>query len=163
MTSNQPQWTLSCTVQPVTHDSFRTLTECPLCHALNPFFVRSNSQQIIEIPDDTPPKALHIPVGRFTTENRFSTYDRTADTARQSSFPRKVNHRVTSNNPVVRSTSTTSHLSTTSSNGPITKMRTTVSLYLRNIKYAYENGIMVPADNLPKCKLLGNNIYYLII
>ena len=39
----------------------------------------------------------------------------------------------------------------------------TVSLYLHNIKYVYKNGIIVPADNLLKCKFLDNNIYYLII
>ena len=43
------------------------------------------------------------------------------------------------------------------------KMYITVSLYLHNIKYIYENEIMIPADNLLKCKFLNNNIYYLII
>ena len=38
-----------------------------------------------------------------------------------------------------------------------------VNLYLYNIKYMYKNGIIVSVDNLPKYKLLNNNIYYLII
>ena len=38
-----------------------------------------------------------------------------------------------------------------------------ISLYLYNIKYIYKNGIIIPANNLLKYKLLNNNIYYLII